>query len=76
MGDRIYFAFEARVVDHTGDGTMTDGSVLWEVVTTDGDERIASCSTQEAAEALEQSLNLALTDWCEEDENDRVASCL
>jgi len=70
----IQFAFEARAVDHTGQGTLTDGSVMWEVVTSGDGERIASCSTQSAAKALEQSLNIALTEWCEEDKSDRIAS--
>jgi len=67
----VQHVFEARLVDHTGDGTLTDGSVLWGVFSPD-DERIASCSTEAAAQALEQALNLALTDWLEEDEVDRT----
>lgn len=71
---KIQHFFKAQLVDHTGDGTLTDGGVLWEVVTPT-DERVASCSTQEAAEDLERELNMALTGWCEEDTDDRVADC-
>ena len=69
----VLHKFQARLVDHTGEGTMTDGSILWEVVSDDG-ERVASCSTEGAAKDLEVALNIALTDWCEVDESDRIAS--
>lgn len=68
----IQHAFTAQLVDHTGGGTLTDGSTLWEVVSRSGD-RIGSCSTEEAAEDLAMALNLALTDWVEADESDRTA---
>lgn len=67
----IEHVFEARLVDHTGEGTLTDGGVLWEIVTPEG-ERIASCESAEAAKALEMTLNMALTEWVEEDESDRT----
>lgn len=66
----IHHAFAARIVDHTGEGTLTDGSILWEVVTPGGD-RIASCESEHGAQELEMALNLALTDWVGEDEGDR-----
>jgi len=66
-------AFTAQPVDHTGDGTLTDGSVLWEVVTPDG-ERIGDCSTQSAATELEVALNATLTTWVCADEGDRTAN--
>lgn len=66
----IQHAFKAQVVDHTGEGTLTDGSVLWEVIMPGGD-RLASCTKEDGARALEVALNLALTDWLEEDEDDR-----
>lgn len=68
---RIQHVFKAQLVDHTGEGTLTDGGVLWEIVTPD-DERIASCESAEGAKALEMALNLTLTDWLEEDESDRT----
>ncbi|WP_371763355.1 hypothetical protein [Massilia sp.] len=69
----IQHYFKAQIVDHTGDGTLTDGSVVWEVVNPDG-ERVASCSNEDAARKLEVDLNLLLTDWVEEDESDRVVN--
>lgn len=67
----IQHVFRAQLVDHTGEGTLTDGSVLWEVITPEG-ERIGSCTKEAGAKALEMMLNLALTDWLEEDEDDHV----
>ena len=67
----IQNTFSARVVDHTGQGTLTDGGVLWEIVTPEG-ERIASCEKPGSADALEKALNMALTEWLEEDEEDRT----
>jgi hypothetical protein len=49
-------------------------SDLWEVVTPGG-ERVASCSTEETARELERSLNLALSDWHDEDPEDREVEC-
>lgn len=67
----IQHVFKAQVVDHTGKGTLTDGSVLWEIVTPEG-ERIASSTQESSARTLEMALNLALTDWLKEDEADRT----
>lgn len=67
----VQHAFKAQLVDHTGQGTLTDGGILWEIVSPEG-ERIASCTDEDAASELEQALNLALTDWAEADESDRV----
>lgn len=65
----IQHLFHAREVE------MSDGSVsLWEIVDDDGN-RIASCTKEESALDLEMTLNMALTDWCEEDESDRQANC-
>lgn len=59
---------------HINETAMTDGSgSVWEIVTDDG-ERIASCTSEEAAEELEMALNMALTDWCEVDEEDRISN--
>jgi hypothetical protein len=63
--------FTARLVDDTGEGTLTDGSVLWEVVSPTG-ERIASCEKGSSATALAETLNKALTDWVAQDESDRT----
>lgn len=71
----IQQVFSAQLVDHTGKGTLTDGSVLWEVVTPEG-ERVASCTNAEAANKLEMALNMALTAWLEEDEADRTVEAL
>jgi len=67
----IEHVFSAQLVDHTGEGTLTDGSILWEIVTPEG-ERIASCTDPKAAEALEMTLNLALIDWAEQNKFDRT----
>ena len=63
--------FTARLVDHTGAGTMTDGSILWEVVTRD-EERIADCTVREAAEVLAFTLNSAVAAWVATDAKDRT----
>jgi hypothetical protein len=52
---KIQHFFETRKIE------MTDKSVLWELVTPDG-ERVAAASTEEAIEDLEIALNMALTD--------------
>jgi len=58
----------------TNEVEMSDGSEsIWEVTNSDG-ERVASCSSEEAAKELEMALNFALTDWVEVDEEDRVVS--
>jgi len=67
----IQHIFTAQLVDHSGSGTLTDGGVLWQVVTPDG-ERIASCTSAQAARELETSLNLVLTDWADADPSDRT----
>lgn len=69
----IQHYFKAQVVDHTGEGTLTDGSIVWEVVNPD-QERVASCTTEKGARDLEMALNLALTDWVEENEDDHVVN--
>lgn len=69
----IQHYFKAQAVDHTGKGTLTDGSVVWEVVNPDK-ERVASCSDEKGARDLEMTLNLALTDWVEENEADRTVN--
>lgn len=65
--------FRARLVDHTGEGTLTDGGILWEVVTPD-DERVASCVKSEAARELAERLNGALETWACSDPSDRVVA--
>lgn len=68
MGIQHYFC--------TNECVMTDGSgSVWEVTNQDG-ERVASCSSEDAAGELEMNLNMTLTDWCEADESDRVANCV
>jgi hypothetical protein len=54
--------FTARAVDHTGNGTLTDGSRLFEVITPDG-ERIADCTSEGAALGLAKALNAELHGW-------------
>jgi hypothetical protein len=67
--------FMARAVDHTGAGTLTDGSVLWEVVTPEG-ERIGDTTTEDAADDLADALNMAASDWLYEDLDDRTLNCV
>ncbi len=63
--------FTARLVDHTGQGTLSDGSVLWEVVAGD-DERVADCTNEDAARALERVLNAEIAVWIAGDVDDRT----
>lgn len=62
--------FKARLVDHTGEGTLTDGGVLWEIAL--GDERVASCTDEQSATDLETRLNNCLTDWQAANPSDRT----
>lgn len=62
--------FKARLVDHTGDGTLTDGGVLWEIAL--GDERVASCTDEQSASNLEMRLNNCLSNWRDENPSDRT----
>ena len=66
----IETTFKARLVDHTGEGTLTDGGVLWEIAL--GDERVASCTDELSATDLEMRLNNCLTDWQAENRSDRT----
>ena len=63
--------FKAQAVDHTGTGTLTDGSLLYEVVTPD-DERIADCTNMLAAYELARTLNAVLQAWLEHNPSDRT----
>lgn len=66
----IETTFKARLIDHTGEGTLTDGSVLWEIAL--GDERVASCTDEHSAVDLETRLNNCLSDWRAENPSDRT----
>ncbi len=66
----IETTFKARLVDHTGEGTLTDGGVLWEIAL--GDERVASCTDEQSANDLELRLNKCLSEWRSADPNDRT----
>lgn len=66
----IETTFKARRVDHTGEGTLTDGGVLWEIAL--GDERVASCTDEQSASNLEMRLNNCLSNWRDENPSDRT----
>lgn len=66
----IETTFKARLVDHTGEGTLTDGGVLWEIAL--GDERVASCTDEQSATNLEMRLNNCLSNWRDENPADRT----
>ncbi len=62
--------FKAQVVDHTGEGTLTDGSVMCEVL--GGDDRLASCTDLASAQDLANRLNQCITKWRDENSSDRT----
>jgi hypothetical protein len=63
--------FKAQAVYDTGKGAITDGSILWEIVTPEG-ERIGACTMESSARTLETALNLALTYRPEEADANRT----